>query len=71
MTAIRPLLDYNKRRGMSVTHDIVDWIGGFPYEYARFDTLKDYVEHRGFELIRGIPANSLGCHQMVFRRVGS
>lgn len=68
MTAIRPLLDYKKKRGMSVMHDLIDWMGGFPYEFASFDVLAGYMQSRGFVLERGVPATSLGCHQMVFRK---
>lgn len=66
MTAIRPLLEYKKRRGMSVLHDMIDWVGGFPYEFARFEVLSTFVEVRGFELVRGTRATSQGCHQLVF-----
>lgn len=68
MTAIGPLLRYKARRGMSINRDLVDWIGGFPFEVAKYGVLKDYVLSRGFELVQGTQANDLGCHQMVFRR---
>ena len=68
MTAIGPLLRYKARRGMSINRDLVDWIGGFPFEFAKYDVVEDYVRSRGFELVQGIQATSLGCHQMVFRR---
>lgn len=71
MTAIRPLLNYRKdRRGMNVLRDMIDWIGGFPFEFATYDVLESYMSARGFELVRGSRASSLGCHEMVFRRGG-
>lgn len=66
MTAIRPLLDYKKQRGMSIMHDLIDWMGGLPFEFARYDVLDQYMVSRGFQLERGKEASSLGCHQMVF-----
>jgi SAM-dependent methyltransferase len=69
MDAIRPLLHYKKRRGMSPVHDLIDWMGGFPYEFASFAALEEYLALRGFHLVRGIPAPSLGCHEMVFEKV--
>lgn len=69
MRAIRPLLQYRQRRGMSVHRDMVDWMGGFPYEFAAYETLQSYMQARGFELARGVRATSLGCHEMVFKRV--
>lgn len=68
MKAIGPLLEYRSKRGMSILHDMVDWMGGFPYEFARYQVLEGYMAARGFELARGRPASSLGCHEMVFRR---
>ena len=69
MVAIRPLLDYKRSRGMSMMHDLVDWIGGFPYECARYDVLSEYMKARGFVCERGKEATSLGCHEMVFRKL--
>ena len=69
MAAIKPLLNYKKRRGMSLIHDMIDWMGGFPYEFARYELLADYMSARGFRLERGKAATSLGCHEMVFRRL--
>lgn len=68
MKAIGPLLDYRKKRGMSIVHDMIDWMGGFPYEFAQFRVLEEYMAARGFKLVRGNQASSLGCHEMVFRR---
>lgn len=69
MTAIRPLLDYKRKRGMSVLHDLIDWMGGFPYEFATYDLLVTYMESRGFKLRKGCPATSLGCHELIFKRM--
>jgi 2-polyprenyl-3-methyl-5-hydroxy-6-metoxy-1,4-benzoquinol methylase len=68
MAAIRPLLQYRQRRGMSVHRDMIDWMGGFPYEFATWETLEAYLHARGFDLVNGVRATSLGCHEMVFRR---
>jgi len=69
MAAISPLLNYRRKRGMSVMHDLIDWMGGFPYEFAAFDVLQRYLSRRGFELVSGRPATSLGCHELVFKRM--
>lgn len=67
MTAIAPLLNYKERRGMSILHDMIDWMGGFPFEFATYESLADYMRIRGFDLVNGKRASSLGCHEMVFR----
>jgi 2-polyprenyl-3-methyl-5-hydroxy-6-metoxy-1,4-benzoquinol methylase len=68
MTAIRPLLSYKPRRGMAVKYDILDWMGGLPFEFAKYETLVDYIELHGFQLKKGLPASGHGCHEMVFER---
>ena len=66
MIAIRPLLNYRRKRGMSLHHDLIDWIGGFPYEFAQYKVLNEFLRARGFDLMHGVEASSLGCHEMVF-----
>jgi 2-polyprenyl-3-methyl-5-hydroxy-6-metoxy-1,4-benzoquinol methylase len=69
MIPIRSFLEYKKKRGMSVMHDLIDWIGGFPYEFAEYDVLAEYFKSHGFTLDHGKKATSLGCHEMVFKRI--
>ena len=58
------------RRGMSRWHDIVDWVGGYPYEYATPDEIFAFYRQRGFTLenlhVGGV---GLGCNEFLFRRV--
>ncbi len=67
MVAIRPLIE-GRGRGMNFHHDILDWMGGFPYEFATYSRLEEYGRERGFHLEKGQRRDSLGCHQMLFRR---
>jgi len=69
MTAIAPLLGDRRERGMSAKRDRVDWIGGFPYEFATLETLTGYLEARGFSIVTTRRAGSLGCHEIVARRM--
>ena len=66
MKAIGPLLSCKPDRGMSVRHDVLDWMGGFPFEFVGWDVLVDFMAARGFHLVNGVPNNGLGCHQWVF-----
>lgn len=68
MTAIRPLLRDRSARGMSTKFDRVDWIGGFPYEFTTFETFADYMESRGFLVMKSIRNRSFGCSQWVLKR---
>jgi 2-polyprenyl-6-hydroxyphenyl methylase/3-demethylubiquinone-9 3-methyltransferase len=54
-------------RGMSRWHDIVDWVGGYPYEYAKVEEILDFYRKRGFNLIR-LVSGGLGCNEFVFSR---
>ena len=56
-------------RGMSFYYDVVDWVGGYPYEYATVEETKRLLESEGFRLRRCIPAAvPTGCNQFVFER---
>jgi len=56
-------------RGMSRWRDIVDWVGGYPYEVATPEQIFDFYEARGFRLVTlkcgGV---GLGCNEFVFVR---
>jgi len=56
-------------RGMSRWRDIVDWVGGYPYEAATPEQIFDFYESRGFRLVTmkcgGV---GLGCNEFVFVR---
>jgi 2-polyprenyl-3-methyl-5-hydroxy-6-metoxy-1,4-benzoquinol methylase len=58
-------------RGMHHWRDVVDWVGGYPYEVAAPDAVFDFCGARGFALkalkCRGV---GLGCNEFVFERTG-
>lgn len=68
MIAIAPLLRDRRGRGMSVRFDKIDWIGGFPYEFASLGTLTAYFKARGFSVINAKLNTGLGCSEMVLQR---
>ena len=68
MEAIRPLLNYRERRGMNFSHDLIDWIGGFPFEFATYEALVRFVQANGLDHVHGKRATGLGCHEIVFRK---
>lgn len=61
--------EQKRRRGMSMFHDWVDWIGGLPYETARVDEVFEFCRRRGFVLERLKSTHTLANNQFVFRRV--
>lgn len=59
-----------KQRGMDFYYDVIDWVGGYPYEYASIQEISDYVETKGFKLVKSISAEvPTGCNEMIFKRV--
>jgi SAM-dependent methyltransferase len=58
-----------KSRGMSVWYDLVDWVGGYPFEVAKPEEIFDFFYASGFELIRlKTCGGGLGCNEFVFER---
>jgi 2-polyprenyl-3-methyl-5-hydroxy-6-metoxy-1,4-benzoquinol methylase len=56
-----------KRRGMSFYYDVVDWLGGYPYQYASKAEIKKFMEAKKFELIKVTsPAVPTGCNEFLF-----
>ena len=61
--------DKKKSRGMSVWHDLVDWVGGYPFEVAKPEEIFDFYLKRGFQLVKlKTCAGGLGCNEFVFIR---
>lgn len=55
-------------RGMSKWHDMVDWIGGYPFEVAKPEDILIFMRARGGQLERmRTVAGGSGCNEFVFR----
>ncbi len=56
-------------RGMSLWHDYVDWLGGFPFEVASIPEVTAWLAPRGFVLqtVRSVGRRQ-GCNEFVFMR---
>ncbi len=58
-------------RGMSLWHDMFDWLGGYPFEVARPEQVLDFLRARGFVLERlKTCGGRMGCNEFVFRKSG-
>jgi 2-polyprenyl-6-hydroxyphenyl methylase/3-demethylubiquinone-9 3-methyltransferase len=59
--------EYDKMRGMSPWHDIVDWVGGYPFEVAKPEEVFSLFHQHGFNLMKlKTCAGGLGCNEFVF-----
>lgn len=56
-------------RGMKFFTDVIDWVGGFPFEVATPKAVIDFLRMRGFELLwqRDVGRRH-GCNEFVFRQ---
>ena len=59
-----------ERRGMSIWRDLVDWVGGYPFEVSKTEDVFHYYRKKGFVLTRLVTDDNLGCNQFVLLRVG-
>jgi 2-polyprenyl-6-hydroxyphenyl methylase/3-demethylubiquinone-9 3-methyltransferase len=61
--------NYASERGMSPWYDMVDWVGGYPFEVAKPEQVFGFVHARGFSLenIKTV-GGGLGCNEFVFRK---
>jgi len=58
-----------QERGMSAWTDLIDWVGGYPFEVAKPETVIDFYLRQGFRLTRLTTCGgSLGCNEYVFMR---
>lgn len=66
---VRTWTRYQALRGMSRWHDLLDWVGGHPFEVARPEEIVDYYRTRGFTPDRMLTCGrGLGCNQFLLHR---
>jgi 2-polyprenyl-6-hydroxyphenyl methylase/3-demethylubiquinone-9 3-methyltransferase len=65
---VRAWTQYGKQRGMSRWHDIIDWVGGYPFEVATPGEIFAFFRERDFTLERLVTRQGLGCNEFVLRR---
>lgn len=56
-----------RSRAMDPWRDVVDWVGGYPFEVAKPEDIFEFYRARGFELRRLTTcAGGIGCNEFVF-----
>ena len=54
-------------RGMDFFYNVVDWVGGYPYEYASIKEIEELMSQFRFRTIKIIPSQvPTGCNEFVF-----
>lgn len=60
----------SRSRGMHAWHDLVDWVGGWPFEVAKPEDVFRFLRDRGFMLQElATTAGGHGCNEFVFVRI--
>jgi len=56
-------------RGMSAFTDLIDWVGGLPFEVAKPEEIFDFFAERNFVLKRlKTCGGGIGCNEFVFKK---
>lgn len=68
-----PFKDWKRRkenRGMSVWYDLVDWVGGYPFEVAKPEEIFNFYRKKGLILeMLNTCAGGQGCNEYVFKKI--
>lgn len=60
---------YVKQRGMSPRHDVIDWVGGYPFEVAKPEEIFEFFHDKGYLLEKLYTAGGgHACNQYVFKK---
>ena len=67
---LRSWRKHRNGRGMDHWSDIIDWVGGYPYEVAAADEIFDFYKGMNFQLRKMKTGGvGLGCNEFVFEKV--
>jgi 2-polyprenyl-6-hydroxyphenyl methylase/3-demethylubiquinone-9 3-methyltransferase len=75
---VKSIKSYGKR-GMSWYTDVIDWVGGYPFEYAEAEQVIEFLDSLGFSLSRIRPEITkmtwglwgTGSYQYIFKKGSS
>lgn len=76
MTTGNPLKTWkeykSQSRGMSAWYDLIDWVGGYPFEVSTPHEIFEFYYNKGYELIKLVTmGGGHGCNEFVFKRQSS
>ncbi len=69
MNYVKSWTSYKNGRGMNRWYDIIDWVGGYPYEVASPEELFEFYKAKGFRLTKlKAKGAGLGCVELVMQK---
>jgi SAM-dependent methyltransferase len=67
---MRAITGRKLERGMSFWYDMLDWLGGYPFEVATSQVVIEYLQKHGFVLKKALLCGTRhGCNEFLFIRV--
>jgi len=61
--------EYKKQRGMSIYYDLIDWLGGYPFETAKPEEIFNFYKQHGFQLEKIYTAGAgIACNEFLFKK---
>ena len=70
--ALRYMQKRKTPRGMTLWNDLLDWLGGYPFEVSNPSQIFNFYKAKGFTLIQlKTVGGKLGCNEFVFRRIAN
>lgn len=65
----KAMAEKKKSRGMSIWYDLIDWVGGYPFEVTKPEEIFDYFRNKGY-LLRKLKTcgGGSGCNEFVFEK---
>ena len=61
-------INYTKNRGMSPWRDVIDWVGGYPFEVSKPEEIFSFYKKKGFTLQKLTTCGGgHGCNEFVFQ----
>jgi 2-polyprenyl-3-methyl-5-hydroxy-6-metoxy-1,4-benzoquinol methylase len=59
--------EYHKARGMSPRKDVVDWVGGYPFEVSKPEEIIHFFIEKGYNLQKlKTCGGGMGCNEFLF-----
>jgi 2-polyprenyl-6-hydroxyphenyl methylase/3-demethylubiquinone-9 3-methyltransferase len=67
---ITRIRNYKSKRGMNWKTDVIDWLGGYPYEFATVEEIFKFMKLKfpDFNLVNIKTTNNLGNNEYLFKR---
>jgi len=68
---LRRYTEYKRRRGMSIVHDWLDWLGGYPFEVAQPEEILAFYQQRQFTLEKMKTTTGDDTNHFLFRKAAA